>query len=516
MTDTRHEERYELRHHSRHEKADPATLWERGIYWGLVGLLFWAPLPFGGIRGWSVAVMVIWVAVLGALWAAGWLAGKCTVGSSFYRGRFALGVLALWALLITLQAMPLPAGLVNLLSPGAAAVHAEQGLYSHPDAGGVMRSVTLSIDAAATQRLQLLTLALTGYFALLLLVIKRTSRLRQFTLMLVTSGILYSAAALYLHFTGATYMLFHEEVMHEMAKGPFLNRNHFGTFIEICLACGVGLIVADFAPTQLTTRSQRVRWALGLLLSAKARMRLLLIVMVIALILTRSRMGNVAFFTALIAGGFVALLFLHAGWKSILVFLASMLILDAAIIGSWIGVDQVIKRVQQTALTDEAKQVGAMTDESVETRTNQALSALPSVRRFPLFGTGAGSFMAMYPQYKPVDYPFTLSHAHNDFIHFLVETGVLGAALLFTLMAHAYLAVLRTLRSSKHQVRRGLALGAFIGMLSAMIHATVEFAFQISAVALAFTALVAIAVLAQDRFREAPAALPSPTAPPTP
>ena len=419
-------------------------------------------------------------------------------------------------MLITLQATPLPAGLVSLLSPGAAAVYAGQGIYSHTEAGGLARSFTLSIDVAATQRLQLLTLALTGYFALLLLVIKRTSRLKHFTLMLVTSGILYSVAALYLHFTGATYTLFHEEVMHEMAKGPFLNRNHFATFIEICLACGVGLIVADFAPAQLATRSQRVRWALGLLLSAKARMRLLLIVMVIALILTRSRMGNAAFFTALIAGGFVALLCLHAGWKSILVFLASMLILDAAVIGSWIGVDQVIKRVQQTALTDDAKQAGQLADESVETRTNQALSALPSVRSFPLFGTGAGSFMAMYPQYKPVDYPYTLSHAHNDFIHFLVETGALGAALLFTLMAHAYLAVLRTLRSSKDQVRRGLSLGAFIGMLSAMIHATVEFAFQIPAVALSFTALLAIALLAQDHVREAPAGPPAPAAPPTP
>ena len=74
-------------------------------------------------------------------------------------------------------------------------------------------------------------------------------------------------------------------------------------------------------------------------------------------------------------------------------------------------------------------------------------------------------------------------------------------------MAHAYLAVLRTLGRSRHQVRRGLALGAFIGMLSAMIHATVEFAFQIPAVALCFTALVAIGVLAQDHKNVPPVAL---------
>ena len=493
--------------YARQPQTDPATLWERGIYWGLVALLFWAPLPFGGALRWSVALMVIWVAVLGALWAVGWLAGWCTVGATFYRGRFALCLLGLWAALITLQAIPLPAGWIALLSPGTAAVYTGQGLYLHPDAGGLRHSFALSIDVAATQRLQLLTLALAGYFALLLLVIKRTTRLKHFTLMLAASGILYSAVALFLYFTGASYTVFHETVVHEMVKGPFLNRNHFATLIEICLACGVGLIVADFAPVQLATRSQRVRWLLGMLLSAKARMRLMLIVMVMALILTRSRMGNAAFFTALVAGGFVAMLCLHAGWKSILVFLASMLILDAAVIGSWIGVDQVIKRVQQTALTDDAKQAGNFADESVETRISQALTALPSVRNFPLFGTGAGSFEAMYPQHKPNGYPFTLNHAHNEYIQFIVESGVLGATLLFVLMAHAYLAVLRTLGRSRHQVRRGLALGVFIGMLSAMIHATVEFAFQMPAVALCFTALVAIGVLAQDHQSEPPVAV---------
>ena len=107
----------------------------------------------------------------------------------------------------------------------------------------------------------------------------------------------------------------------------------------------------------------------------------------------------------------------------------------------------------------------------------------------------------MYPQHKPPRYATTLDHAHNDYIQFFVESGILGASLLFALIVLAYLAVLRTLRSSKHVVRRGLALGAFIGMLSAMIHASVEFAFQIPAVALLFTALLAVAFLAQDRVR---------------
>ena len=482
-------------------EADPATLWERFVYWGLVALLFWAPLPFGSNRPWAVALMVIWVAVVGAIWALGWAAGHCVVRTPFYRGRVALGLLALWSALLLLQVTPLPAAWLAILSPGAAAAHAAQNLYGSTDAVSALHGITLSIDPSATQRHLLLSVALTGYFGLLLLVIGRTSRLKHFVLMMVASGIVYSVFALYAYFTGASYWLFHEEVVHEMAKGPFLNRNHFGTYIEICLACGVGLIVADFAPAQLTTGNQRLRWVLGVLLSPKARMRLMLIVMVIALILTRSRMGNAAFFTALIAGGVVALVFLHAGWKTLLLFLGSMIILDVAVIGSWIGVEQVLKRVQGTALTAEVKRTEGLQEESVEDRTDQAISALASARAFPLFGTGAGSFEAMYPRHKPPRYATTLNHAHNDYIQYFVESGLLGASLLFALIVLAYLAVLRTLRSAKHVVRRGLALGAFIGMLSAMIHASVEFAFQIPAVALLFTALLAVAFLAQDRVR---------------
>ena len=496
---------------------DPATGYERFIYWGLVLLLFLAPLPFGSIRRWAVAAIVIWVAVLCALWALGWAAGRCVVRPSFQHGRLALGLLGLWAGLLTLQITPLAAGFAEWLSPGAAAVHASQHLYSSAGPSGWPHSITLSIDVAATRRQHLLTLALTGYFALLLLVIAHTNRLKHFTLMMVTSGIVWSVVAVYLHFTGASYQLFHETVVHEMTMGPFLNRNHFATYIEICLACGVGLVVAEFSPAQLTTGKQRLRWVLALLLSTKARMRLMLIVMVIALILTRSRMGNAAFFTALIAGGCVALLFMHAGWKTLVVFLTSMLILDAAVIGSWIGLDQVIKRVQQTPLAAVAavdgKRPADKGEESVEERTDQGLSALASVAAFPWFGTGAGSFEAMYPQHKPPGYPFTLNHAHNDYIQFIVEGGVLGATLLFGLIVLAYRAVLQTMRNSASTTRRGLALGAFIGMLSSMIHASVEFALQTPAIMLLFTALLAVALLTQDRHPRARSAPADPATP---
>ncbi len=489
---------------SRRTADDPTTPWERSVYWGLILLLLWAPLPFGSIRPWAVSIIVVWVALLGGLWAIGWAAGHCQVRTAFHQGRWPLLLLTLWAGLLALQVTPLPAAAVAWLSPGAAASHAAGQAYSGLVPSASPGWLTLSIDAGATRRKLLLTLALTGYFALLLLVIPRTARLRHFCAMVVLSGIVCSALAVYLLFTGAEYMLFHERVLHEHAQGPFLNRNHLATYIGISLACGIGLIAADFAPVRFTNRKQIVRWVLQLLLSNKARIRLLLIVMVIALILTRSRMGNAAFLTALVAGGLIALVFLHVGRKTLLVLLGSMIILDVAIIGSWIGVDQVLKRMQETAVTAEVRQRENLREESFEERTDQGLSALAGMRQYAWFGTGAGSFEAMYPQYKPPGYPTTLHQAHNDYIQFFVESGVFGVVLVGLLALLAYRAVLRTIRFSRDPVRRGLSLGVLVGMLMVMMQVTLEFSLQIPAVVLLFTALLAIGFLAQDWLRGPP------------
>jgi len=471
---------------------DTTTGWERVVYWGLVGLLFWAPLPFGSNRPWAAAIIVIWVALLGLLWSIGWAAGKCNVRSSFQRGRLALGLLVAWAAMIFLQTLALPLPWLGWLSPGAARVFGEA--YG----GAVAPTATLSIHPAATGRYQLLTLALVGYFALMLLVIQRTERLKHFALMVVLSGSGCAVLAIYLHFTGANYLLFHEGVAHDVAKGPFINRNHFASYLEICLAVGVGLIVAEFEPSPLSTWKQRLRWLLRVLLSSKMRVRLLLIVMVIALILTRSRMGNAAFFAALLMGGLVALLCLRARWKTIALFLASMIVLDVVIIGSWIGVEQVVKRVQQTAISSDTKKAEGLQEQSLEERTDQGFSALASVSDFPLLGTGGGTFESMYSQYKQPGYMMTLDHAHVDYVEFLIESGSTGSILLLGLVLVASVTALRTLRTSDRATQRGLALGVLIGILATMIHATVEFALQIPAVALALVLLLGISFLAKN------------------
>jgi O-antigen ligase len=68
--------------------------------------------------------------------------------------------------------------------------------------------------------------------------------------------------------------------------------------------------------------------------------------------------------------------------------LASLVILDLAIVGSWFGVDKLAQRIEQTTMQD------------VQEREDPAAFTLPLIKDYPIFGAGAGSFYITFPRYR--------------------------------------------------------------------------------------------------------------------
>jgi len=77
------------------------------------------------------------------------------------------------------------------------------------------------------------------------------------------------------------------------------------------------------------------------------RLRLYLVMMVIALVLTHSRMGNVAFFFSLLIAGIIGLLLSRRAPRSTVILLTSLIIIDMFIVGAWFGIDKVAQRLEQ-------------------------------------------------------------------------------------------------------------------------------------------------------------------------
>lgn len=470
------------------------TVIERFVYFGIVALIVWAPFPVGSNLPFLRSVIVSWVLFLAMLWLLAWMAGAIQPASRLRRGRLPLLLMGSWLAVVALQVLPLSAAWLSVLSPDSLQAYRDGAL------GGTPASLSISIARNETCQYLYLGAAYLCLMALLFAVVDDRKRLLGLCLAVVLSGTLQAMFGIALHFAGARYTAFFTHFNHAGAvSGGFTNRNSLAAFLEICLGCGVGLMVAQFADTTMRSIKQRVRWLMSLLLSPKFLLRVLLVVMVLALILTRSRMGNGAFFATTLAAGVLGLLLIRKSGCSITLFLASMIALDVLVIGSWFGVDQVAKRIEETTITRSEKLRTGAEEESLEERGIPASGALSAWKDFPVFGAGSGAFAYLYTHYRPPFPQGFYDHAHNDYAEFLLEGGALGFGILTLLYAATVAAALRAMKAGESQRRRGIAMGCLFALLSIAIHMFVDMPLQIPANAVAMCAVVALTWLAGAR-----------------
>jgi O-antigen ligase len=285
-----------------------------------------------------------------------------------------------------------------------------------------------------------------------------------------------------------------------VATGSYANRNHLAGYLNICLALGIGLMIARLGGETAHTWRQRLRSLARLLLGEKARLRIYLIVMVIGLVLTRSRMGNTAFFAGTLIVGALGLLLMRNAPRSTMLFLASLVVLDLLIVGTWFGVDQVTQRIQQTEVTANADNVLPTEDRDEVDR-----AALPYLKDFPLTGSGGGTFYVVFPSYHSEKLIGFFDFAHNDYVQIAAETGVVGLLLCATVVLGALWQALVAMRRRHDPLMRGAAFGVAMAICWLLIHSTVDFNAQMPATSLTISVVLALAWIASGlRQKSAP------------
>jgi len=290
-----------------------------------------------------------------------------------------------------------------------------------------------------------------------------------------------------------------------VARGPFINRNHFAGYLAVAGAIGFGLLCADLSlrePAE-SWRERLSRW-LGLLLSRKLFVRTLLVVVVIGLIVSQSRMGNAAFAMAIAGGGLLAVLFWIPRPAALIPLVLSIFVIDVVLAGSWFGLDRLQERFRDTTVVASVEQAatesvtGQTTSVSVEPsdseRARVALASLGMLRGHLLFGVGAGGWRAGFGEFKPEIVMLHYQHAHNDWIQIFVERGVVGGVLFLALVAYAMRIALRVLKRRDDRLMRGGALGILTGLLAVAVHSLADFNLQIPAYALFVHVLIGLSV----------------------
>ncbi|WP_296062148.1 O-antigen ligase family protein [uncultured Amphritea sp.] len=419
---------------------------DTSLFYAYLALLAWIPLPLGSNRPWAICLMSVMVFALLGYWLILHIRKPLSTGTTFSRSLPVLG------LLLT---APLWAAFQLLLD--------------------------ISIDPANTLQSSLSGFALAGLFSLTLLMVRSQRRIKLLCYVLVGSGLFQALYGSMMTLTGIEYLFFvPKDTYLGTATGTFVNRNHLAGYLVLTLSVGIGLMISTLDGQSATNWRDFFRRILTTLLGNKARLRIILVMMVAGLVMTHSRMGNSAFFASLAIAGVLALLLSKRSTKATIVLISSLIIIDLFVVGTFFGVEKVVQRLENSSETSETR-------DEVNTYT------LGAIQDNMLTGTGAGTYYTNFPAYRQYDVGgYFYDHAHNDYFEFASDYGVVVTGCLMLAVLWTFISAIRAQINRKTALMRGIAFSATMAIIALAIHSTVDFNLQIPANAATFVVILAL------------------------
>jgi O-antigen ligase len=437
----------------------------------LAVLLLWAPLPFGGVLPWAAASLQ--VLCFCALALAAWAVDR---PAALRPAMAPAAALAAVALLGVVQALPLPEGLVRLVSPEHARLYQEAfelaGTADLPRlslAPSASRGTALAWGAAAAA---LLAAAVAG----------RHRRLRRWL-----AGALL-ASGLFQVFFGArnwfarSRTLWGVEVLSssERLRGSFVNPNHLALYL------GLALPVA-FAWGWWAVRRAREEPQLDRRILLVAPPGIVWLTLLLGLAFSGSRGGLLAALAAVTLQGVLLPGSRRRRWAGL-----AAAALGLAVVAA-VGLREGLGRLLSTSLREGA-----------EARLLEFSRVFELWGRFPATGTGLGTFREAFPLVQPSSLGGTYWHPHSDLLELLATTGLAGAAAAGVGGWFLLRRLALVLREGGRSEDRAAAL-AVLGVLAAAgLHATVDFGLTLPGSSLTLAALAGAAVTARTRSSAQP------------
>jgi O-antigen ligase len=369
--------------------------------------------------------------------------------------------------------MPLPPGILKILSPKTLAIRSALNL--EPSAS----SFPLSFFPLLTQIEFFKWFTLVGLFLFLLGwgPLGQSNRTKkQLLVAVMTVGVLESLYGMFEFFSGHRHILHvAAENLVSAAMGTFINRNHFAGYLLMGIPLSMGFLFSREA-----NRAGRPRGWRHWVSSLDGKTLLLgfgVMVMILGLLFSASRMGILSL---LLSFSLISLSF-RSPWKRRSFSRGSILILGLAILwAAWIGLDAVINRFFTAS-------------EGLEGRWVFWVDTFQIFKDFPIFGSGLGTYLQIFPMYRSFYTQGFVSHAENDFLQLASEVGVVGFGLLSVVFFYLFMKALSGIRSlPDHEPGRYIAIGGLVGILALMFHSLVERNIQVPSNAFLYTFIFAL------------------------
>ncbi len=434
--------------------VDPETLPLGGERWdwllaGLLGaLLIFLPASFGAVEAWS---RLLAFAASGVLLVA--LLLRLIFDRTFHLARTWLYFPLLAIVLFTaLQAVPLPAGLIHILSPTSLAIRQEL-------LGNSFTATQTSISLypyATSAFVRLFLMGLAVFVTVSSLV--RTSR--QFKLLLAAIFVIgcaeaFLALAQIATGTGSIYWTIPVSGGTTTA-GTFVNYSNFSQFMNLSMGAGLALLLVRLAEQHRDSSADRFwRGAVRSYWEHNSLLCVGLAMCALAILASLSRNGAIAM---LVASAVVGLTLLKRsslnlrGW--ILAAIPTIVLISLFVY----GFDLVYARL--ATLQDS---------NAHDLRWEMMRAAYRAWQQFPVCGTGFGTHEMVASQYEHAMTAALAGHADNDYAQLLEETGIIGVILVAALVLGVSAVVARLVLWG----RKPSALAAY-GILYALVAVAVQ------------------------------------------
>lgn len=417
-------------------------------------------IGFGAVDQPAQALVFLVISITAALWAYGsWRTGRFCYSNSLVQLPLAGLVLI---------------GVIQLLPLGGSSVPSEL-LSAAP-------SSALSIDPFATRLFTIRLLFYLVFFAMALVLIRSTRRLRTVVVVLLIFGPVMAMFGITQRLADPDTIYGIREAYQAIPFGPFVNQHHFGALMVMISGIAFGLLAGD-----------------GVKRDKKPLLWIGVVIMLLALIFTGSR-GALISYIGMAAFVFLSVsslrkrgergdasaargrrLSMFAGAAAFIVIILGL----AAFMGvggrylQGIGDD-----TQNADLTNG--------------RTHFWSIAGKIFLDSPVIGTGHDTYGVAFTKYDTWKGYYRLQNAHNDYLQALSDSGILGfacvAAFIFLLFRNS----LKVIFGRGSPLRASIAAGSLAGILGILIHSFFDFPLRTPSNGFVFLLLAAMAVAQSD------------------
>lgn len=435
----------------------------------LLVIIFLLPIPLGSNRPWAWNFFQLLIFSLGLQVC---VVDRVKLGETFKIYSTSIFLFLTFIIISAIQIIPLPYSILDVVSPSSASTYKSFGAsFGY-----------ISVDRGQSTITLFKTLSLFILFLVVLTITNNEARVRLLLATMLASGTFQAIYGAFEVLSGIEKSLVHQLPVTDIATGSFVYKNHYANFLMLCLCAGIGLIVAALQNQRYSSIRDFIRIFARTILSSKAIIRICIVVMVIALVMSRSRMGNIAFFSSMTVTAIISLFLIKKRSQGMYILIISMFVVDLFIVSAYFGLEKVQERLTQTNITQESR------DEVYS-------DAIGIVSDYPLLGTGGGSFYTIFPGYQRSNVSGFYDQAHNDYLQFVIEFGLIGILFLGLLTLLALYSALRAMRKRRNPILKGASFGCSMAIFGMGIHILVDFPLQAYGNTAYFIALLALSFL---------------------